>query len=93
MPGCLQKQEDNMGYDIEGGNGGAWDAMQRGQKANAKEIKTDKYVEKIRMDTVTAVVRILRKIHDPNKLTQFQKDLALVATGIESLDWLKKEWS
>lgn len=80
-----------MGYDTEGGNGGSWDAMQRGQKADLNLIsKTEqKYGAQ---EACEIIVRILRRIHDPNKLKAFEKDLALVAVGAENLDWLKKEY-
>ncbi len=62
-------------------------AVTRGHESDQKPVKPEVMV------VCEAVVKILRKIHDPNKLTQFQKDLALVAVGAESLEWLKKEWS
>lgn len=69
-------------------------AHREAQKAQGRGNEADQKLVKPEVASVAEViVKILRKIHDPNKLTQFQKDLALVAVGAETLDWLKKEWS
>lgn len=97
-----------MGYDSEGGNNPTPANLTRApttdmrlQVKYAAEREAKKVLEREtqavglreQQETALVIVKILRKIHDPNKLTQFQKDLALVAVGAETLDWLKKEWS
>lgn len=42
--------------------------------------------------TCEVICKILRKIHDPNALKVFEKDLALVAVGAETFDRLKREY-
>lgn len=76
---------------------GAGPALERGAKAEVfkpAQVQGQWVETKLGIEgrTCEVIVRILRKIHDPNALKAFEKDLALVAVGAENLDWLKKEY-
>lgn len=94
--GKSRQQEDEEGYEILNRAQAALrpgfsynqlqEALDRGTKADRKPsifgVREESRGE-TEMRVCEAVLKILRKIHDPNRLTQFQKDLA----------WLQKEWS
>ncbi len=62
-------------------------AIERGVQADEKLTKAET------MECARIIHAILRKrCVSPSHLVLFEKDLAQVATGIESLAWLKKEW-